>query len=80
MTEAEAKEKSMAVTMSELEMKTAHLEQKNARTIDENKRLLHALEELNDNLVLSESKVKDLQEELDATHVREQTLFPPCVN
>lgn len=68
MTEAEAKEKSMAVTMSELEMKTAHLEQKNARTIDENKRLLHALEELNDNLVLSESKVKDLQEELDATH------------
>lgn len=69
MAEAESRHASAAITISQLERKTAEHELENAKTIEENKRLLHRLEELNSDMTLSEHKVKELQEDLDAAHV-----------
>lgn len=43
-------------------MRTKELEDENARTEEENKRILDTLDELNISMALSESWVKELQE------------------
>jgi len=50
-------------------MKTTQLELENSKIIEENKRYLHKLEELNSNMISSELRVRELQEDLDAAHV-----------
>ncbi|KAF8254064.1 hypothetical protein K440DRAFT_618669 [Wilcoxina mikolae CBS 423.85] len=68
MAEAEARQASATITISELEIKTTQLELENSKTIEENKRFLHKLEELNSNMTSSELRVRELQEDLDAAH------------
>jgi hypothetical protein len=69
MAEAQGRTAEAAITISMLEMKATQFEVENSRYIDENNRLLHTLEELNANLASSEGRVKELQEELDTSHV-----------
>ena len=69
MAEAESRQASMTSTIMELEARTMDLEDENARTAEENKRLLDTLDELNISMALSEGTVNELQEELDAAHV-----------
>jgi chromosome segregation ATPase len=69
MAEAESRQAETAVIMSDLETKTTELEDENSKKTEENKRLLHSLEELNASMAMSELRVKELQEDLDAAHV-----------
>jgi len=69
MAEAETRQVSTAIVLSELETQTAQLELENAKTLEENKRLLRDLEELNSGMAMSELRVRELQEDLDAAHV-----------
>lgn len=75
MAEAESRQASTTTIILELEMRTKELEDENARTEEENKRILDTLDELNISMALSESWVKELQEDLDAAHV--STTLPP---
>ncbi|KAA8904550.1 hypothetical protein FN846DRAFT_919704 [Sphaerosporella brunnea] len=68
MAEAESRQAATAIIISELEMKTTELEYENSRKADENKLLLHNLEELNASMAMSELRVRELQEDLDAAH------------
>ncbi|KAI5785961.1 hypothetical protein EDC01DRAFT_631865 [Geopyxis carbonaria] len=68
MKEAETRQNTLSVMIAELEMKSAKLELDNSRTIQENKQLLLALEEVNGNISQAENRVKELQTELDAAH------------
>lgn len=65
-----------------MEIKVNDLEDENARTTDENKFLLSNLEDVNISMCLSESRVQELQEELDAMHVSDyvQVLLHVFVN
>jgi hypothetical protein len=69
MAEAESRQASTAIIISELEMKTTGLEYENSKKAEENKRLLHSLGELNASMAMSELRVRELQEDLDAAHV-----------
>jgi len=69
MAEAESRQASTAMVLSELEMQNAQLEHENEKTLEENKRLLRDLEELNTSMAMSELRVRELQEDLDAAHV-----------
>lgn len=69
MAEAEREREKMTNSISTLESKISDLEVENSRTTEENKGLLGTLEDVNINMCLSESRVRELQEELDAMHV-----------
>ncbi len=59
----------MARTITALESKTTTLELENSKTIEENRSLLANLEDANTEMTLCERRMKDLQAELDTTHV-----------
>jgi predicted RNase H-like nuclease (RuvC/YqgF family) len=69
MAEAESREREASNTISKLEETNSKLEAENLNTRDENERLIEALERLTSDMVLSELRVKELQQDLDATHV-----------
>lgn len=69
MVEAEREREKMSLSISALENQINELEFANSRTTDENKGLIGTLEEANVNMCLSESRVRELQEELDVVHV-----------
>lgn len=69
MAEAESRQASTAMVLEELESQNAQLEVENEKTLEENKRLLRDLEELNSSMAMSELRVRELQEDLDAAHV-----------
>lgn len=65
-----------------LEGENEDLEKENARTIEENRRLLVQLEEYNQGMSLDDIKVKEMQGDLDALHVRFHHPFSipsPCL-
>ncbi|KAI5802827.1 hypothetical protein FPQ18DRAFT_14055 [Pyronema domesticum] len=68
MAEAESREQEASNTISKLEETNSKLEAENLNTTDENERLIEALERLTSDMVLSELRVKELQQDLDATH------------
>ncbi|KAI5858798.1 hypothetical protein BZA05DRAFT_382474 [Tricharina praecox] len=68
MAEAESRQASTAMVLEELESQNAQLEVENEKTLEENKRLLRDLEELNSSMAMSELRVRELQEDLDAAH------------
>lgn len=67
-----------------LEMENCDLEQENSKAIEENRRLLVQLEEYNQGMSMNEIKVREMQGDLDAVHVRSfptslsQPLSTPC--
>lgn len=69
MVDAEREREKMSLSISALENQINELEFANSRTTDENKGLIGTLEEANVNMCLSESRVRELQEELDVVHV-----------
>ncbi|RPB09740.1 hypothetical protein P167DRAFT_607775 [Morchella conica CCBAS932] len=68
MAEAQREREKMNQEIRSMEIKVNDLEDENARTTDENKFLLSNLEDVNISMCLSESRVQELQEELDAMH------------
>lgn len=77
MVEAEIERATLSKRIAALEDKTNQLELDNERKSDENRSLLHELEDLNENMTASESRTRELQEELDAAQVH---LFPSTVS
>lgn len=82
MAEAQREREKMNQEIRSMEIKVNDLEDENARTTDENKFLLSNLEDVNISMCLSESRVQELQEELDAMHVSDyvQVLLHVFVN
>ncbi|KAI5817344.1 hypothetical protein BZA77DRAFT_310394 [Pyronema omphalodes] len=68
MAEAESREREASNTISKLEETNSKLEAENLNTKEENEKLIEALERLTSDMVLSELRVKELQQDLDATH------------
>lgn len=82
MAEAQREREKMNQEIRDMEIKVNDLEDENSRTTDENKFLLSNLEDVNISMCLSESRVQELQEELDAMHVSDyvQVLLHVFVN
>jgi hypothetical protein len=82
MAEAQREREKMNQEIRNMEIKVNDLEDENSRTTDENKFLLSNLEDVNISMCLSESRVQELQEELDAMHVSDyvQVLLHVFVN
>jgi len=58
-----------------LEIENQGLEVENQKTIEENRRLLVQLEEYNQGMSMNEIKVREMQGDLDALHVRSSRPF-----
>lgn len=69
MVEADRDREKMSHSISALENKISELEFANSRTTDANKGLLGTLEDANIDMCMSESRIRELQEELDVVHV-----------
>lgn len=69
MVEAERERDKMSLSIASLENQINELEIANSRTTEENKDLIGTLEDVNVGMCLSESRVRELQEELDVVHV-----------
>lgn len=69
MREAQHELNKMASKVTSLESKATTLKDENSKTINENKSLLASLDDVNKNMLASDMRARDLQEELDVTHV-----------
>lgn len=78
MIEADRDRENMSHSISALELKISELEFANSHTTEANKGLLGTLEDANIDMCMSESRIRELQEELDVVHVSDYIQVHLC--
>lgn len=74
MAEAEQERRKMTASIGKLEMDKKELEESNAKTIEENRNLLDQLEELNNNVSISDAHIKTVNATLQSTRKEMESL------